>query len=149
MRSNWEPSAQGFHPITGNAGHQERKKDPLTELIQQINTRYGTNFTQMDKVLLQIESDYAAKEEWQGYAQHNDFKTFMLLFNKEFPNLAVERYNQNDAFFVKMFSEPDMMKQVTGTIGGILYEQLRMAHKYPTPDSSHQYVAEKKVDWDE
>lgn len=144
-----EPSKQGFHPITGNAGHQKCKKDPLTELIQQINTRYGTNFTQMDKVLLQIESDYAAKEEWQEYAQHNDFKTFMLLFNKEFPNLAVERYNQNEAFFVKMFSEPDMMKQVTGTIGGILYEQLRMAHKYPTPDSSHQYVAEKRVDWDE
>jgi len=126
-----EPSEQGFHSITGNAGHQERKKDPLTELIQQINTKYGTEFTQMDKVLLQIESDYAAKEEWQGYAEHNDFKTFMLLFNKEFPNLAVERYNQNDAFFVKMFSEPDMMKQVAGTIGGILYEQLRMARKIP------------------
>ncbi|WP_196600165.1 type I restriction endonuclease subunit R [Pectinatus frisingensis] len=137
-----EPSEQGFHSITGNAGHKERKKDPLTELIQQINTKYGTDFTQMDKVLLQIESDYAAKEEWQGYAQHNDFKTFMLLFNKEFPNLAVERYKQNDEFFVKMFSEPDMMKQVAGTIGGILYDRLRMSYEYPLPDNVHQYVAE-------
>ena len=85
----------------------------------------GTDFTEMDKVLLQLENDYASEERWHSYAQNNDRKTFMLLFEKDFPEMAAQRYEQNEEFFVKMFSEPDMMKQVMGTIGGMLYERLR------------------------
>ena len=48
------------------------------------------------------------------YAQNNDRKTFMLLFEKDFPNMAAARYEQNEDFFVKMFSDPDWerMRQV-------------------------------------
>ena len=79
----------------------------------------------MDKVLLQIENDYAAESKWQSYAQHNDRKTFMLLFEKDFPEMAAQRYEQNEDFFVRLFSEPDMMHQVMETIGGVLYERLK------------------------
>ena len=112
-----ESSEGGFVPITGEAGRKEPKKDPLTVLIDKINDRYGTNFTEMDKVLVQMENDYAAQEKWQSYAQNNDFKTFMLLFAKDFPNMAAKRYEQNDDFFVRMFSDPDMMQQVMDTVG--------------------------------
>ena len=44
-----------------------------------------TNFTEMDKVLLQMENDYAAQDKWHSYAKNNDRKTFMLLFEKDFP----------------------------------------------------------------
>ena len=36
----------------------------------------------------------------------------MLLFEKDFPNMAADRYEQNDQFFRKLFDDPDMMKQV-------------------------------------
>ena len=39
--------------------------------------------------------------------------------------MAAQRYEQNEDFFVKLFSEPDMMKQVMETIGAILYERLK------------------------
>lgn len=120
-----ESSEGGFAPITGEAGRKEPKKDPLTVLIDKINDRYGTNFTEMDKVLVQMENDYAAQEKWQSYAQNNDFKTFMLLFAKDFPNMAAKRYEQNDDFFVRMFSDPDMMQQVMDTVGSVLYERLK------------------------
>ena len=120
-----EPTDGGFVPITGEAGRKEKKKDPLAVIIEKINEKYGTDFTEMDKVLLQIENDYAAKENWEGYAKNNDFKTFMLLFEKDFPEMAAARYEQNEDFFVKMFSEPDMMAQVMATIGAVLYERLR------------------------
>ena len=51
----------------------------------------------------------------------------MLLFEKDFPNMAAARYEQNEDFFVKLFSEPDMMQQVMKTMGPILYERLRNA----------------------
>lgn len=115
----------GFTPITGDAGHREPKKDPLTAIIEKINEKYGTNFTEMDKVLVQMENDYAKQEKWQDYAKNNDRSTFMLLFTKDFPTMAAERYEKNDEFFRRLFADPDMMQQVMDTVGSVLYERLR------------------------
>lgn len=120
-----EPTEEGFTPITGEAGRREKKKDPLTVIIDKINEKYGTEFTEMDKVLLQIENDYAAQDKWKSYAKSNDFKTFMLLFEKDFPAMAAARYEQNEDFFVKMFSDPEMMKSVMESIGSVVYEKLK------------------------
>jgi len=138
------PTEEGFKPITGEAGRREKKKDPLTIIIDKINERYGTNFTEMDKVLLQIENDYATQEKWQSYAQNNDRKTFMLLFEKDFPEMAAARYEQNEDFFVKMFSDSDMMKQVMDTIGSVLYERLKKKVYYYEPKTTYSMVAEEK-----
>ena len=120
-----EITPEGFRPITGEAGRREKQRDPLTVIIDKINEKYGTNFTEMDKVLLQMENDYAAQDKWHSYAQNNDRKTFMLLFEKDFPSMAAARYEQNDSFFVKLFSDPDMMRQVMETVGAVLYERLK------------------------
>ena len=120
-----ESTEGGFVPITGEAGRKEQKKDPLTVLIDKINDRYGTNFTEMDKVLMQMENDYATQQKWSDYAKHNDRKTFMLLFEKDFPEMAAKRYEQNEEFFVKMFNNPDVMKEVMETVGAVLYERLK------------------------
>jgi len=103
----------------------EPKKDPLTVIIDKINEKYGTHFTEMDKVLVQMENDYANQEKWQSYAKNNDRATFMLLFEKDFPNMAADRYEQNDQFFRKLFDDPDMMRQVMETVGSVLYERLK------------------------
>lgn len=120
-----EGTKEGFRPITGESGRKEVKKDPLTVLIDKINTKYGTNFTEMDKVLMQMENDYAADDKWEGYANSNDFKTFMLLFQNDFPRMAAGRYEQNDAFFVKLFHEPEMMNEIISALGAALYGRLR------------------------
>ena len=120
-----EPTSEGFTPITGEAGRREKQKDSLTIIIDKINEKYGTSFTEMDKVLLQIENDYAVQDKWKSYAQNNDFKTFMLLFAKDFPEMAAARYEQNEDFFVKMFSDPEMMKWVMESIGNVIYERLK------------------------
>lgn len=79
----------------------------------------------MDKVLLQIENDYTYQEKWKNYAENNDFKTFMMLFEKDFPQVAATRYEQNDDFFVKMFSDEEMMKDVMESLGNVIYEKLK------------------------
>ena len=119
-----EQADDGFRSITGDAGRREKTKDPLTVIIDKINEKYGANFTEMDKVLLQIENDFATEEKWQGYASNNDRKTFMLLFEKDFPKVAASRYEQNEDFFMKLFNDSDMMKDVIVTVGSVLYEKL-------------------------
>ena len=120
-----ESAEGGYTPISGDSGHREPKKDPLTVIIDKINEKYGTHFTEMDKVLVQMENDYANQEKWQSYAKNNDRATFMLLFEKDFPNMAADRYEQNDKFFRKLFDDPDMMKQVMESVGSVLYEKLK------------------------
>ena len=44
---------------------------------------------------------------------------------KDFPNMAADRYEQNDQFFRKLFDDPDMMRQVMETVGSVLYERLK------------------------
>lgn len=144
-----EGTDEGFHSITGESGRREKKKDPLTVLIDKINEKYGTNFTEMDKVLLQLENDYASEEKWQSYAKNNDRKTFMLLFEKDFPEMAANRYEQNDDFFVRMFSDPDMMKQVMESIGAVLYERLKKKHTYMISEPQLSMVAEDSVPYGE
>ena len=67
-----ESTEGGYTPISGDSGHREPKKDPLTVIIDKINEKYGTHFTEMDKVLVQMENDYANQEKWQSYAKNND-----------------------------------------------------------------------------
>jgi len=124
-----EPAEEGFRPITGEAGRRDEKKDPLTVIIDKINLAYGTNFTEMDKVLLQIENDYVADPKWQDYAKSNDYKTFLMLLEKDFIEMAAARYEQNEAFFVKLFSEPEMMKQISSSIAPLIYERLKRKEK--------------------
>ena len=39
----------GFIPVSGEAGHKELKKEALTIIIEKINEKFGTSFTEMDK----------------------------------------------------------------------------------------------------
>ncbi len=117
-------NAQGFRPVTGDAGRREKKKDPLTVIIDRINEKHGTNFTEMDKVLLQLQNDYLSDSKWQGYAQNSDPKAFMTLFDSEFHDMVAARYEENNAFFNVLLNDPDMLRQTMQTIGAIVYRQL-------------------------
>lgn len=121
-----ESPEDGFRPITGEAGWREKKEDPLTAIIEKINEKYGTAFTKADMVLFhQFEEDYEAEEKWHSYAENNDYKTFILLFEKDFPTKAAVRFERNESLYVHLFDDPDMMKQVMETVGMILYERLK------------------------
>ncbi len=77
-----------------------------------------------------MENDYAAQVKWQNCAINNDRAIFKILFEKDFPNMAAERYEQNDLFFKKLFADPDMMGEIMDTIGSVLYERLRKKKIY-------------------
>ena len=120
--------AQGFRPVTGDAGRREKKKDPLTVIIDRINEKHGTNFTEMDKVLLQLKNDYLSDSKWRGYAQNSDPKTFMTLFDNKFLDMVAARFEENNTFFSVLLNDPDMLRQTMQTIGSIVYRQLNAAN---------------------
>ena len=73
----------------------------------------------------------------------------MLLFEKDFPEMAASRYEQNEDFFIKMFNEPDMMSQIMYTVGTVLYERLKKkAYTFDTADT-FSMAAEDIAPYDE
>ena len=50
--------------LLSQSGYQVVFADVAEAIIDKINEKYGTNFTEMDKVLLQMENDYAAQDKW-------------------------------------------------------------------------------------
>lgn len=57
--------------------------------------------------------------------------------------MVSSRYEQNESFFVKMFSNPEMMQQVMDTIGSVFYEQLKKTIRYEDIKSKLSMVAEE------
>ena len=115
----------GLGGIKGEAGARPKKSNSLAEIIAAINEKYGTNFTEMDKVLEQIQQDFLADEKLVSFAQNNDEAMFGLKFEQEFENFAAKRYEENDAFFIKMFTDSGVMKSIVDMLKPIIYRKMR------------------------
>lgn len=50
---------------------------------------------------------------------------FGLKFEQEFENFAAKRYEENDAFFIKMFTDSGVMKSVMEMLKPIIYRKMR------------------------
>lgn len=120
-----EGSEVGLGGIKGEAGAKPKKSNSLAEIIAAINEKYGTSFTEMDKVLEQIQNDFLADDSLVNFAKNNDEKMFGLKFEQEFKNIAAQRYEENDAFFVRMFQDSDVMKTVIEKMLPIIYRKMR------------------------
>lgn len=115
----------GIGGIKGEAGARPKKSNSLAEIIAAINEKFGTNFTEMDKVLEQIQEDFLADDKLVSFAQNNDEAMFGLKFEQEFENFAAKRYEANDAFFVKMFTNSGVMKSIVDMLKPIIYRKMR------------------------
>lgn len=115
----------GLGGIKGEAGARPKKSNSLAEIIAAINEKFGTNFTEMDKVLEQIQADFLADEKLVSFAHNNDEAMFGLKFEQEFESFAAKRYEENDAFFVKMFTDSGVMKSIVDMLKPIIYRKMR------------------------
>ncbi len=118
-------SESGLGGIKGEAGARPKKSNSLAEIIAAINEKFGTNFTEMDKVLEQIQQDFLADEKLVSFAKNNDETMFGLKFEQEFESFAAKRYEENDAFFVRMFTDSGVMKSVMEMLKPIIYRKMR------------------------
>lgn len=113
-------------PSTGDVGKKgEEVKSKLSEIITKINQKYQTKFTNMDKVFEQIESDYLDDERMCAFAQNNDEKDFKKVYDKEFDNKAINRYEQNSELFKILFTDDEFMVNVKTALFKAVYEKLK------------------------
>ena len=110
-------------PMTGTGKKSEPKKDKLSLIVDDINKQFGTHFTEMDKVLKQIENDLANDPELQKFAK-SDRETIRIVYDKLFPERLATRYANNEEFFQKMCNDKKFMEDIMARLFPIVLQRL-------------------------
>jgi len=103
----------------------EDEKSPLSELIEKLNERFGTEFSNIDKVLEQFVSDMDNNEELRMQARNNTKEHFRFPFNDAFMDVVIERMVQNQSFCEKVLDDEKFSNTIKDLLVDVVYERLR------------------------
>jgi type I restriction enzyme R subunit len=90
---------------------QEDQKIKLSELIDILNERFGTNFTQADQLFFdQIQEEAIESGTLQKAAATNSKDDFRYVFEKAFEGLVIDRMEGNEEIFGKLMTDGEFRK---------------------------------------
>ena len=75
----------------------EDEKEALSAIIQNLNERLGTNFTEMDKVLEQFVQDMAGNQE-MVLRSKNPLDLFKIIYDNTIMDIVLGRMAKNQEF---------------------------------------------------
>ncbi len=110
--------------IKGGSGGKEKKKDPLSVIIERFNERFGTEWTEADKVLMQIESRLLQSEDLRGLGPNTDKKTFDVLYRREVNNVIAEQYFENTEIFSYLMRNPEAKEMIIAEMKDKIYSAI-------------------------
>ncbi len=111
----------------GDVGTAQSGDDaiPLSELIDILNERFGTDFTEADQLFFdQIEAEAKGDDNLRQAAKVNSMADFLDIFNKMFEGLVIERMEGNEDIFGRLMSDPDFRDLAQDSLGQKLYRML-------------------------
>jgi type I restriction enzyme R subunit len=98
----------------------------LSQLINIVNDRFGTDFNQADQLFFdQIVEAAMADGGLQQAAAVNPGDKFELVFRNLLETLFVERIDQNEEIFVRFMNDPEFQKVITAWMASEAYRRLR------------------------
>jgi len=98
---------------------------PLSRLIDVVNERFGTDFTESDQLFFdQIVEAACGDDGLQQAAKANPEDKFALVFNKVLESLFVERMDQNEDIFARFTSEDKFQETVAKWLAHEVYSKL-------------------------
>ena len=109
----------------GGAGGSNKEKDSLSEIIDKFNKKFGTSFTEQDKVLAQLKADMIKDTKIVNSAKSGDKTAYNTLSDKGFDQALMQRYEENDSFFKDILSDKEKLKYIKRMFLENLYNELR------------------------
>jgi len=108
---------------SGTALSTEDEKENLSQIIQKLNERLGTNFTEMDKVLEQFVQDMSANAEMVLRAK-NPRDLFKIIYDNTIMDVVLNRMTQNQEFCEKYLEDEEFRKEVDGVLLPLVHDRL-------------------------
>jgi type I restriction enzyme, R subunit len=107
---------------------QEDPKIKLSELIDILNERFGTNFTQADQLFFdQIQEEAIESDALKKAAAANSKEDFRYVFEKAFEGLVIDRMDGNEEIFGKLMADGEFRKLAVEHLLHKVYATLRDA----------------------
>jgi type I restriction enzyme R subunit len=133
IQKNFEGSialgAKIEEPLQNKRDVGQKKKDEekslLSELIEKLNERFGTEFGDMDKVLEQFVLDMEKDENLIMQAKNNSKEHFKFPFNDAFYTVVVDRMMQNKEFCKRILDDEKFGNTVKDLLVDFVYTRLR------------------------
>jgi len=94
-------------------GRSKDEKAKLSEIIDVLNDRFGTDFDEADKLFFdQIESELYNDETLKQQARNNDINNFKYGFEEVFIDKLIDRMDDNQKIFDKVMESSEFKKAV-------------------------------------
>src|SRR3989344_2549051 len=122
-----EKGKEGLLKPLNTAGVREEKEEyaKLSEIIKILNERFGTDFTEADKLFFdQIEEELVADEKLSKQAKTNSVENFKYGFQDVFINKVIDRMEQNQDIFKKIMDDKDFAETVKDWMLDKVYKRL-------------------------
>jgi type I restriction enzyme R subunit len=119
--------AEPLHgPSEVGTGQVREQPVPLSTLIDVINDRFGTDFTDADQLFFDQILEAAAGDESLKEAAHaNPEDKFALVFAKVLESLFVERMEQNEDIFARFMNDRAFQDAVSEWLSRAAYKRLK------------------------
>lgn len=108
----------------GNYKSKEQTKeyDILSRILKDVNEKYGTDFTDDDRVILKNLSERLENDEsLEGSIQNNSRETARVKFDEAFERELIRLYTDHFNFFKKVNNNPESKEQLMEKIFTNLY----------------------------
>lgn len=100
----------------------------LSELIDILNERFGTDFTQADQLFFdQIQQEAAENDALRKAAASNSKEDFRSVFEKAFEGLLIDRMEGNEDIFGRLMGDGEFRRLALEHLLGKVYSQLKNA----------------------
>ena len=112
----------------GAGSQQQLDLEHLSSIVEVLNERFGTDLTDVDKLLFdQFEETWVADEELSDQAQNNSIENFRLVFDRKFLQTIVTRMDANSDIFKRILDDDEFRDLLGDYYLKKVYGQLRDA----------------------
>ncbi|MGG1659267.1 type I restriction endonuclease subunit R [Brevibacillus sp. NRS-1366] len=116
--------------VSGGKSNEEPPKDPLTIILERLNSKNGTEFGEHEKLNIQQIVDIATEDvTLRTQAKNNPYDDFILGFRKRFMEYVVEGFEKNQIFFGKVLEDDLFRGQLEEYMGEHVYGILNQKGK--------------------
>ena len=110
----------------GKGSQQQLDLEHLSSIIEVLNERFGTDLTDVDKLLFdQFEETWVADQELSDQAQNNSIENFRLVFDRKFLQTIVTRMDANSDIFKRILDDDEFRDLLGDYYLKKVYGQLR------------------------
>lgn len=122
--------SKGEYGIAGvqDAGMRSKKevKAPISEIIEILNQRFGTEFSEANRLFIdQVKEDMITNEDLSYQAKNNTLENFSFGFDEVFMTTLIDRMDMNQDIFKMILDDKEFGGKVKRYLLKEVYEKLR------------------------